>query len=63
MIEVIAPAGFEHFFRDLVEITSQRRPTPEEVAGSATDTGCRSREPAWLPDIIERYGLTPPAGM
>lgn len=63
MIEVIAPAGFERFFRDLVEITSQRRPTPEEVAGIGDRYGLPFAQPTWLPDVIERYGLTPPAGM
>jgi quercetin dioxygenase-like cupin family protein len=63
MIEVIAPAGFEHFFRELVEITSQRRPTPEEVAGIGDRYGLPFAQPAWLPDVIERYGLTPPPGM
>ncbi len=63
MIEVIAPAGFERFFRDLVEITGQRRPTPDEVAGIGDRYGLPFAQPAWLPDLIERYGLTPPAGM
>ncbi len=63
MIEVIAPAGFERFFRDLVDITSQRRPTPEEVAGLGDRYGLPFERPAWLPDLIERYGLTPPPGL
>ncbi|CAN5563713.1 cupin domain-containing protein [soil metagenome] len=63
MIEIIAPAGFERFFRELVDITSQRRPTPEEVAGIGDRYELPFARPAWLPDIIERYGLTPPAGM
>lgn len=60
MIEVIAPAGFERFFRDLVDITSQRRPTPEEVAGLGDGYGLPFAQPVWLPDLIARYGLTPP---
>jgi quercetin dioxygenase-like cupin family protein len=63
MIEVIAPAGFEHFFRDLVDITSQRPPQPEEIAAIGDRYGLPFAQPAWLPDIVERYGLTPPAGM
>ena len=63
MIEVIAPAGFEHFFHDLVEITSQRPPTPEEVTGLGDLYGLPFTRPAWLPDIIERYSLTQPPGM
>jgi hypothetical protein len=60
MIEVISPAGFERFFRDLVEITDVRRPDPAEVGEIAGRYGMPFADPAWLPDIIERYGLTPP---
>lgn len=63
MIEIIAPAGFERFFRDLVDITSQRQPTPDEVVGLGDQYGLPFERPAWLPDVIERYGLTPPPGM
>ncbi len=60
MIEVISPAGFERFFRDLVEITDVRRPDPAEVGEIAGRYGMPFAEPAWLPEIIERYNLTPP---
>jgi hypothetical protein len=60
MIEVISPAGLERFFRDLVEITDVRRPEPAEVGEIAGRYGMPFADPAWLPDIIERYGLTPP---
>jgi quercetin dioxygenase-like cupin family protein len=60
MVEVISPAGFEGFFRDLVEITDVRRPDPAEVADLGGRYGLPFAEPDWLPDIIERYGLTPP---
>ena len=62
MIEVISPPGFEDFFRDLVEITAVRRPEPQEVAGLGDRYGLPFERPAWLPDVIERYGLTPPPG-
>ena len=60
MIEVISPPGFERFFRDLVEITDVRRPDPTEVGEIADRYGMPFAEPAWLPDVIARYGLTPP---
>jgi quercetin dioxygenase-like cupin family protein len=63
MIEVIAPAGFERFFREFVEITGQRAPTPEEVATLGERYALPFARPAWLPDLIERYELTPPPGM
>jgi hypothetical protein len=61
MIEVISPAGFERFFRELVEMTDVGRPDPADVGALAGRYELPFAEPAWLPDIIERYGLTPPA--
>jgi quercetin dioxygenase-like cupin family protein len=61
MIEVITPAGFERFFRGLVEMTDVGRPDPEAVSILAARYGLPLAEPDWLPDVIERYGLTPPA--
>ena len=60
MIEVISPAGFEGFFRELVAITDVRAPDPAEVAEIGDRYGLPFAEPGWLPDIIGRYGLTPP---
>ena len=59
MIEIISPAGFEGFFRELVEITDVRAPDPTEVAEIGDRYGLPFAEPGWLPDIIGRYGLTP----
>jgi quercetin dioxygenase-like cupin family protein len=61
MIEVISPAGFERFFRDLVEITDVRRPEPAEVGAIGDRYGLPFAQPDWLSGVIERYGLTPPA--
>lgn len=59
MIEVITPAGFEDFFRELVGMTDAGAPDPAELASLAERFRLPFHEPAWLPDIIERYGLTP----
>ena len=58
MIEIISPAGFEGFFRELSDMTAAagfglgrrraRRPLRTPV-----------RSPDWLADLIARYGLTP----
>jgi quercetin dioxygenase-like cupin family protein len=60
MIEVISPAGFEDFFRAVVDMTDAGPPEPAAMA----DLGARYQlpfaEPDWLPDVIQRYGLTPP---
>ena len=63
IIEIITPAGFEDYFKEL----------SDTVAGgdfdmqSVLDLGERFQlpfaEPDWLPDVIERYSLTPPPAM
>jgi hypothetical protein len=60
MIEVISPAGFEGYFRDLVDLTKDGAPPFEAIATLAKAYGLQFGEPPWLPDLIERYNLTPP---
>lgn len=62
MIEVINPAGFEGFFEELSDLLAQGPPDPEAVAVIAQRYGLEFGRPAWLPDVIARYGLTPPPG-
>ncbi len=58
MIEVISPAGFEEFFREVVDIVASGEiPTGTDLAERY---GLVYGEPDWLPDVIARYGLTPP---
>ena len=59
MIEVIAPPGFEDFFHELVDLNSAGAPDPAEIVRTAARYELTFHEPSWLPDIIERYGLTP----
>jgi quercetin dioxygenase-like cupin family protein len=60
MIEVITPAGFEGFFRGLSDLTAGGPPDPMAVAALAQRYGMPFAEPAWLPDVVARYRLTPP---
>jgi hypothetical protein len=60
MIEVISPAGFEDFFRGLVDMADAGPPDMERVAELAMTYELPFAEPEWLPDIIARYNLTPP---
>jgi mannose-6-phosphate isomerase-like protein (cupin superfamily) len=60
MIEIISPAGFENFFRELSDVLAAGPPAMGQVAGLADQYGLQFGEPSWLPDIISRYGLTPP---
>ena len=60
MIEIISPAGFENFFRELSELFAAGPPESEQVPTLAARYGLQFGEPDWLPDVISRYGLTPP---
>jgi quercetin dioxygenase-like cupin family protein len=62
MIEVISPAGFEDFFRDFVDMTDAGPPEGAAIAELAERYQLPFAEPDWLPDVIQRYGLTPPPG-
>jgi quercetin dioxygenase-like cupin family protein len=58
IIEVIAPAGFDRFFREVVEITSGNL---QGGADLAERYQLGFAEPDWLPDVVARYNLTPPS--
>ncbi len=60
MIEVITTAGFEGFFRELSALSAEGAPDLESVGALAHRYQLPFAEPAWLPDVIERYGLTLP---
>jgi quercetin dioxygenase-like cupin family protein len=60
MIEVISPAGFERFFRELSDMTALGAPDPASIAALAVQYQLPFAEPDWLPDVIARYKLTPP---
>lgn len=62
MIEVISPAGFEEFFREFADMTAAGAPEPEAIAELAGRYQLPLARPEWLPDVIQRYGLTPPPG-
>ena len=62
MIEVISPAGFEHFFRELSDLTAAGAPDMAAIGALAEAYGLQFGETAWLPDVIARYRLTPPFG-
>ncbi len=59
MIEVISPAGFEGFFREMTELTAAGRPDPADVVTLAERYQLPFAQPDWLPEVIARYGLTP----
>lgn len=60
MIEIISPAGFENFFRELSELLAAGPPEPGQIPTLAETYGLQFGKPDWLPDVISRFGLTPP---
>lgn len=62
MIEVISPAGFEHFFWDLGGLIGTGGPAPEALMALAEEYGLVLEHPPWLGDLIARYDLEPPPG-
>ena len=60
MIEVISPAGLENFFKEVSELLTSGTPDMAEIAALAANYGLQFGEPAWLPDVVSRYRLTPP---
>jgi mannose-6-phosphate isomerase-like protein (cupin superfamily) len=60
MIEVISPAGFEGFFRDMVDLTAGGPPEAGAVREIAAAYGLEFGTPEWLPDVVARYALTSP---
>lgn len=61
MIEVITPAGFEHFFWGLADVLDVGPPDPDQLGRLADQYGLILAEAPWLPDVIERYHLPRPA--
>jgi hypothetical protein len=61
-VEVISPAGFEHFFWGIGELVGAGPPDPQAVAALAEQHGLVFEGTPWLDDVIARYGLTPPPG-
>ena len=63
MIEVIQPAGFEHFFLGLVDLTAHGGPPDQEELGRLADKhGLVFGDQTKLADLVARYSLTPPPG-
>ncbi|MFP5370443.1 MAG: cupin domain-containing protein [Actinomycetes bacterium] len=61
MIEIISPAGFELFFRDVADLAATGTADVPDFLALAESYGLHFGEPDWLPDVIQRYSLTRPA--
>ncbi|WP_433796884.1 cupin domain-containing protein [Actinoplanes sp. CA-252034] len=57
MIEVISPAGFELFFRAVVDMVESGDADPERGAALAAEHGLSFVDRPWLADVVRRFGL------
>ena len=57
MIEVISPAGFELFFRAVVDMLELGDVDPERGAGLAAEFGLSFVDVPWLADVVRRFDL------
>ncbi|MEW6225698.1 MAG: cupin domain-containing protein [Chloroflexota bacterium] len=60
MIEIIAPAGFEAYFREIAAMTATGVFDWAVLERLSVEYALPFVDAAWLPDVIARYGLTPP---
>ena len=56
ILEIIAPAGFEHFFEELVTSAARSRPTRRSWRTLAARYGLEMK-PETVPELLERFGL------
>jgi mannose-6-phosphate isomerase-like protein (cupin superfamily) len=56
ILEIIAPAGFEHFFKELVEMGGVLEADPAEVAALNDRYGLEMK-PETVPGLLERFDL------
>src|SRR5881227_351515 len=56
ILEIIAPAGFERFFQELVDMGGVTQADPEALAQLAERYGLEI-QPETVPELVERFGL------
>jgi quercetin dioxygenase-like cupin family protein len=56
LLEIISPAGFEHFFEELVDLGGVAQADPS-VLGALCARYELEMDPASLPGLLERFGL------
>jgi mannose-6-phosphate isomerase-like protein (cupin superfamily) len=61
ILEIIAPAGFERFFDELVDLGGAVEAEPRELAELCERYGLEM-QPDTIPGLIERFGLRAPGG-
>jgi hypothetical protein len=56
ILEIIAPAGFEHFFRELSDMGGAITADPDELAALGARYGLQFELDS-VPRLVERFGL------
>lgn len=56
ILEIIAPAGFEHFFGELVDLGGSLKASPDELAELSGRYGLEM-QPESVPGLLERFDL------
>ena len=56
ILEIISPAGFEHYFEELVDLGGPANVTPD-VLGELTMRYGLEMDPASIPELIQRFGV------
>jgi len=56
ILEIISPAGFEHFFRELNDLGGAIKADPEALAQLNERYG-QEMQPDSVPELLERFGL------
>ena len=56
ILEIISPAGFERYFRELAALGGPLKASPEQFAELVQRYGFESR-PETIPELLQRFGL------
>ncbi len=56
ILEIISPAGFERFFRDLVDLGGVTKAEPQ-MLGNLCERYGLEMNPASVPELVTRFGL------
>ncbi|HKH16091.1 MAG TPA: cupin domain-containing protein [Solirubrobacteraceae bacterium] len=59
ILEIIAPAGFEQFFAELIDLGGVLSAGPDALAALCERYGL-DMQPDTVPGLVERFGLVPP---
>jgi hypothetical protein len=57
ILEIITPSGLEEMFAKFGELGARGELTPETMGATAAEYGS-TMSMDWVPDLVERYGLT-----